>query len=313
MAAKRVYKTIVVCKECGEARPHMAKGLCKRCYGRLWWRENNDYQGKKYHYPGEDFVCNGCGKRSKHVGNGLCQKCSTRARTELLRTRTGVCARCGKAKKIRSAGMCSRCCQLLGQNIVRCGHCQEDRLHHAKGLCVNCYAKHFEKQKLETGRLIVCEICQEEKVHHAKGLCPQCYRRLHKKTWAKKTAQCGSCGKDAEHMAKGLCTRCYFQSVGGQKYNHQRNSRKQGLPASLTHDEWKDILGKYDYSCAYCGTSGVRLAQEHWIPLSRGGGYTADNIVPACKSCNSRKHTMTGDEYLDLLKREHEYIQSHSG
>jgi 5-methylcytosine-specific restriction endonuclease McrA len=35
--------------------------------------------------------------------------------------------------------------------------------------------------------------------------------------------------------------------------------------------------------------TGLKLTQEHVIPVSRGGGTTAENIVPACGKCNSSK------------------------
>lgn len=39
--------------------------------------------------------------------------------------------------------------------------------------------------------------------------------------------------------------------------------------------------------CAYC----VRPARtlDHFIPVSRGGRTEPGNLVPACKSCNSKK------------------------
>lgn len=302
------------CQECGETKRIEAKGLCRRCYGRLWWRKNSDYQGKVYHYPDQVFVCKGCGKNTKHVGNGLCQKCQTQLNTERLRNNIGVCSSCGETKRIRirSAGLCSRCYAKTSGQIVQCKDCGQEATHQAKGLCRTCYAKMSEKRRLAKGKRVICEICQEEKVYHAKGLCAQCYRRLHKKQWKKTVVRCAECGNEAEHMAKGLCTKCYLRSVGGQKYRHQRDSRKHGVPATLTHEEWLSILEKFNYSCAYCGDSTAKLAQEHWVPLSRGGGYTAENIVPSCKVCNSRKHTMTGDEFVEVLRKESEYVRAHS-
>lgn len=73
----------------------------------------------------------------------------------------------------------------------------------------------------------------------------------------------------------------------------RRRSRKAGLPATLTNEEWDAILLAHSHQCAYCGikpATGERvLEQDHVIPVTAGGGYTADNIVPACKSCNSAK------------------------
>lgn len=40
--------------------------------------------------------------------------------------------------------------------------------------------------------------------------------------------------------------------------------------------------------CTYCG-SVENLALDHFIPKSAGGLDTGDNLVPACRSCNSSK------------------------
>lgn len=68
-----------------------------------------------------------------------------------------------------------------------------------------------------------------------------------------------------------------------------RAAKKRQLPCTLTLSQWKCILRLYDYKCAYCGSSPHQLHQDHVIPVSSGGSYTFDNIVPACKSCNSSK------------------------
>jgi len=79
---------------------------------------------------------------------------------------------------------------------------------------------------------------------------------------------------------------------------HRRRALMARLPATLTAEQWQEILEEYDYKCAYCGRGDVPLEQEHKMPVSRGGGYTKDNIVPACRACNLRKGTKTSDEFL---------------
>ncbi|MGH2728672.1 MAG: HNH endonuclease, partial [Actinomycetota bacterium] len=39
--------------------------------------------------------------------------------------------------------------------------------------------------------------------------------------------------------------------------------------------------------CQYCGSAAENV--DHVIPRSRGGTHTWDNVVAACKRCNSRK------------------------
>lgn len=82
---------------------------------------------------------------------------------------------------------------------------------------------------------------------------------------------------------------------------HRYKSKKYNAPCTLTDQEWKDILDQYSHSCAYCHASNVSLQKEHKIPVSRGGGFTKENIIPSCKSCNSRKGAMTYDEFIDHL------------
>ena len=83
----------------------------------------------------------------------------------------------------------------------------------------------------------------------------------------------------------------------GRMKAQKRKAKIFSLPASLTCDQWLIILKRFNYQCAYCGLTELesrnilsqRLHQEHFIPVSKGGEYTHNNIIPACKSCNSSK------------------------
>ena len=59
--------------------------------------------------------------------------------------------------------------------------------------------------------------------------------------------------------------------------------------------------------CYYCHQKVARteLTMDHIVPLVRGGRSTKDNLVTACKSCNTKKRTMLPmewQEYMDSLK-----------
>lgn len=76
------------------------------------------------------------------------------------------------------------------------------------------------------------------------------------------------------------------QIAGDQRYwAHRRGA----IPTEdgLTTAEWKAILELYGGRCAYCGSQGA--TQDHVVPVSRGGAHTANNVVPSCRPCNSRK------------------------
>jgi len=69
----------------------------------------------------------------------------------------------------------------------------------------------------------------------------------------------------------------------------QRKDKMNKLPYTLTDEEWQDTLKEFNYSCAYCGEK-TELEKEHFIPVSKDGGYTVDNMLPACLKCNRSKY-----------------------
>ncbi|WP_439592485.1 HNH endonuclease [Microbacterium sp.] len=69
----------------------------------------------------------------------------------------------------------------------------------------------------------------------------------------------------------------------------RRRSRRVAASGSdLTDAEWFRILDAWA-RCAYCGADGVALQKDCVLPISRGGRYTLENVVPACRSCNASK------------------------
>jgi 5-methylcytosine-specific restriction endonuclease McrA len=67
----------------------------------------------------------------------------------------------------------------------------------------------------------------------------------------------------------------------------------------LTDDQWAALRTEWG-GCAYCGVAGVPLQRDCVLPISRGGRYTLDNVVPACRSCNTSK---CNDEVTGWLRR----------
>lgn len=75
-----------------------------------------------------------------------------------------------------------------------------------------------------------------------------------------------------------------------------RRASMYNVECTLTKQEWEKIKEEYDYKCAYCGCDSEKLTQDHYIPISKGGSHTADNIVPACFPCNRKKWDRLPDE-----------------
>ncbi len=54
--------------------------------------------------------------------------------------------------------------------------------------------------------------------------------------------------------------------------------------AALTR---RAVFARDEWRCQYCGHAAENV--DHVIPRSRGGGHVWDNVVAACRRCNSRK------------------------
>jgi hypothetical protein len=56
----------------------------------------------------------------------------------------------------------------------------------------------------------------------------------------------------------------------------------------LTNKQWTGLQAAWG-GCAYCGATDKPLQRDCVLPVSRGGRYMLDNVVPACPSCNTSK------------------------
>lgn len=69
-------------------------------------------------------------------------------------------------------------------------------------------------------------------------------------------------------------------------------ARKKNAPRNdLTDGQWQAILAAYKFRCAYCGKKLTSPTKDHITPYAHQGAHTLHNIVPACRSCNSKKGT----------------------
>jgi len=101
---------------------------------------------------------------------------------------------------------------------------------------------------------------------------------------------CGICKKRPfTHSVLRVCRPCYLLHRGEVQLVqvHLHRAKMARVPATLTLGEWVETLKRFDHHCAYC--EGPFEVLEHIIPISQGGGTTAENCVPACRACNSKK------------------------
>ncbi|MGH2682659.1 MAG: HNH endonuclease [Actinomycetota bacterium] len=68
--------------------------------------------------------------------------------------------------------------------------------------------------------------------------------------------------------------------------------------ATLTR---RAVFARDGWTCQYCGSAAENV--DHVIPRSRGGQHVWENVVAACRRCNSRKENRTPHEVGLLLRR----------
>ena len=79
----------------------------------------------------------------------------------------------------------------------------------------------------------------------------------------------------------------------------RRKRRMDRVEHDLSDEQWSELRSAWG-GCAYCGVTDKPLQRDCVLALSRGGRYTLDNIVPACRSCNTSK---CNDEVTGWLRR----------
>ncbi len=67
----------------------------------------------------------------------------------------------------------------------------------------------------------------------------------------------------------------------------------------LSAEQWAALTAAWA-GCAYCRATDRPLQKDCVLPISRGGRYTVENVVPACPACNASK---CNDEVTGWMRR----------
>ena len=72
------------------------------------------------------------------------------------------------------------------------------------------------------------------------------------------------------------------------RYARRRKVRMDRHEHDLSDAQWTALRAAWG-GCAYCGVTDKPLQRDCVLAISRGGRYTLENVVPACRSCNASK------------------------
>ena len=126
---------------------------------------------------------------------------------------------------------------------------------------------------------------------------------LHKETTVHKTNTSRSNSRyrgNAIGNAQNLFIRNILSRLGSESFNEK---------------DWEKTKDYFSQKCAYCGAK-TDLLIEHAIPINKDklGEHRLGNLVPSCKSCNSKKGGLDFREFLgddlDSIHRIEAYMDS---
>lgn len=160
------------------------------------------------------------------------------------------------------------------------------------------------------GRLTVCN--------------PQSALRGHLRFWECK-CECGSIKWiQADNLMGGRSKSCGCARTAGLPpgragfnnlvYEYKHGAKSKGLEFSLTNTELETLFAS---NCFYCGLPPRQIQKAAtgkgsfvYNGIDRKDnaiGYTSENTVPACRTCNFAKNTLSIGEFIEWLDR----VQAH--
>lgn len=217
---------------------------------------------------------------------------------------TKICYKCGRILEASETyfykhpknkdGLGTRCKECLGQKF-------KVKAKEGYKICSSCglelpeTTEYFPKRSKKGDLQAICKECKYERSEKSpeqrekiKEYMKEYYKN-HKELYDKEKIKEGK-----KRWRKNHKEHCNL-------INRKHESRKRQLPSTLTIEQWEKTKQHFNNKCCYCGEE-LPLAQEHFIPVSKGGEYTLNNIVPSCKSCNSSKRDKDFFEWYSKYK-----------
>jgi hypothetical protein len=223
-------------------------------------------------------VCEGCREApTRGVHSNLCPRCGwlrksarNKAWRAINRPPQREAGRRHPARVATPEITCIRC--LVTQSSARYAFGVRGHPGVLQPICSDCRGK-TKKSAFERGRRNMAE-----------RTCTKCSRTMARDEFKPDGWWCAKCR--AEY------SKAWWRANPDKLCERGQRRRARKLAAAkvdFTEEQWLEILKIHDGRCAYCLERCDRLERDHVVALSRGGDHSADNIVPACRSCNATK------------------------
>jgi hypothetical protein len=109
----------------------------------------------------------------------------------------------------------------------------------------------------------------------------------------------------------GWCKECYREwkrsycktemaKLNSLIASQTRIAREKKVISTFTKSEWVECLEFFNYKDAYTGLPMEKVTQDHVSPVSKGGAYVKQNIVPCEANINSSKNNSDMEVWYKL-------------
>ena len=178
-----------------------------------------------------------------------------------------------------------------------------------------CRKKQYEKDKNRGRKIrfykVVCEYCKTKELSKVKkrycsDRCADKHYEIKRRNRKRKLKKCKIC--NSWHSKRGV----YCSVKCGKKAHKHRSSermilaRKNGqfdadidIYKLIERDGGRCYLCGDDVLFSYHYNDPKYPTIEHVIPITKGGTHSWDNVMVACRDCNTRKKTKSLEDYLN--------------
>jgi 5-methylcytosine-specific restriction endonuclease McrA len=90
--------------------------------------------------------------------------------------------------------------------------------------------------------------------------------------------------------------KAWAKIIKNKRNEYKRRRRALKRNSIVENFSLEEVFNKYGNQCFYCKMKNFEHL-DHFVPLSKGGAHTLENVRPSCAECNMKKHTLMPDEF----------------
>lgn len=186
----------------------------------------------------------------------------------------------------------------LTLNSKSCGHIRNTWFDEINKECSEClevkpHSEFHKDRRAPSGLRTRCKLCVKNEHQRKRESRNTKFRENYKKN-------------SKEIIAR---TSAYRKLHPEYKTSKSRVSKGGGAyDATLSKDDFDKLLKSYNNCCYICKINfvdtGTKVTWDHYKPIKAGGDHIMDNLRPACRSCNCRKHAVwpVTPEFLESIR-----------